>query len=415
MMTNGYFINMELRRSSKIFLSLMILFLIMTLVILWNHHQHLKSDYIKTFGAIASRIAELDPQMVNEIIPLITREASPRRIQIGENFLKQYGLTLDLENDYFPYLKPTFNNNTLIVVLAIAFMTTILFSLNYLQFVFFYRRIRLMTKGAKRIIEGDYDIQLPEDQEGDFSKLANAFNSMRKIILAHLDDLKKEKQFLVDLLADISHQLKTPLSSLIVYNDIMLHKELLPEQKEVFLLKKQDQLERMKWLISSILKLAKLDANSINFDRQENSLNETIYHAIDVLESKASLEKVKIIFQEESEVVFNHDSLWMEEALINILKNGIEHTSSGGQIMINLTENPLFRRITIEDTGEGIEKDELPKIFERFYKIQHTVKKSNSLGIGLALAKSIIETHDGLIEVQSQIDVGTKFNIIFLK
>lgn len=411
----GYFVNKELKKSSAIFLCLMVLFLVMGLFILQNNHRRVKLDYIKTFGVIASRIAELDPQLVHEIIPYITQEPSFSRIQRGQEFLKQYGMTEDLEDDLFPYLKTTFKNNIIIVVSTGVILTGIFFFLNYFQYVFFYKRIRCITLGAKRIIEGDYEIKLNEDQEGDFSKLANAFNSMRKIILGHLDELKKEKRFLVDLIADISHQLKTPLSSLIVYNDIMLHKELLPDQREVFLLKKQDQLERMEWLISSILKLAKLDANSIAFNQQEKSLNKTIDNAISAMESEASLMGVRIIFQQEAELIFSHDSLWMEEALINILKNGIEHTSTGGKITISVTENPLFHRVTIEDTGEGIAKEELPKIFQRFYKIQHSAKKSNSLGIGLALAKSIIEAHDGLIEVQSQINVGTKFNIIFLK
>lgn len=411
---NGYFVNMELRRSSKIFLSLMVLSLLVAMFVVQTHHERLKADYIKTFGAIVSRIAESDPKLANEIIPFVTKEASPSRIRKGQEFLKQYGLTPELENELFPYLKPNFLYNTFIVVLMIAFLTAVFFTLNYFQYVFFYKRIRRITLGAKRIIEGDYDIQINEDQEGDLSKLANAFNSMRKIILGHLADLKKEKQFLVDLMADISHQLKTPLSSLVVYNDIMLHKDLLPEQRETFLIKKQDQLERMEWLIYSILKLARLDANSIDFNLQEKSLNETIYHAIDALESEASIAKLRINFIEDTEVIFSHDSLWMEEALINILKNDIEHTSAGGQITINVTENPLFRRITIEDTGEGIAEAELSKIFERFYKIQ-TSKKSSSLGIGLALAKSIIEAHDGIIDVESQINVGTKFIITFLK
>lgn len=411
---NGYFVNVELRRSSKVFLSLMILFLLMALFILQTHHERLKGDYIKTFGAIASRIGEIDPRLVKEIIPFITQEVSKSRIQIGQEFLREYGLTEELERELFPYLNTTFRYNTFSVVVMIALMTVVFFVLNYFQYVFFYKRIRQITVGAKRIIEGDYDIQLHEDQEGDFSKLANAFNLMRKIILSHLDELKKEKQFLVDLMADISHQLKTPLSSLVVYNDIMSRKELSPEQRKTFILKTQDQLERMKWLIYSILKLAKLDAKSIDFDQQEESLNETMYNAIDALGSKAAFGKVKINFIEEVDVIFSHDRLWMEEALINILKNDIEHTSAGGRVTIEVTENPLFRRITIEDTGEGIPEEELPKIFRRFYKIQ-TSKKSDSLGIGLALAKSIIESHNGVIEVQSQMNVGTKFIITFLK
>lgn len=411
---NGYFVNNELRRSSAIFLGLMVLFLLTSLLIVQHHHQHLKTDYIKIFGVIAARMAELDPELVDEIIPLITKRASPGRIQTGQEFLKEYGLTPDLADGLFPYLQPTFHHNFVSVVLMIGCLTIVFFLLNYYQYVFFYRRLRRITLGAKRLVEGDDQLQLAEEEEGDFSKLANAFNSMRKIILNQLEQLKKEKQFLVDLLADISHQLKTPLSSLVVYNDIMLQQELSSTQSEGFLLKKEEQLARMNWLIDRILKLARLDAKAIDFDRQVRSLNQTISHAITAVESKASLGRVRIVYQQAPAVCFNHDHLWLEEALINILKNGIEHTAAGGQITISLTENPLFRRITIEDTGEGIAREELAKVFQRFYKIPNA-KKSGSLGIGLALARSIIEAHDGVIEVQSQPNVGTRFIITFIK
>ena len=411
---NGYFVNNELRRSSKIFLSLMVLFLLTALLIVQNHHQHLKTDYIKILGAIASRMAELEPELVPEIIPLITKGASPSRIQTGQEFLKEYGLTPDLTDGLFPYLQPTFHHNLVSVVLMLGCLTMVFFFLNYFQYAFFYRRLRRITLGAKRLVEGDDQLQLAEEEEGDFSKLANAFNSMRKIILSQLDQLKKEKQFLVDLLADISHQIKTPLSSLVVYNDIMLQQELSSAQSEGFLLKKEEQLARMNWLIDRILKLARLDAQAIDFDRQVRGLNQTISHAIAAVESQASLGRVTIVYHQAPAVFFNHDHLWLEEALINILKNGIEHTAAGGQITINLTENPLFRRITIEDTGEGIAREELAKVFQRFYKIPNA-KKSGSLGIGLALARSIIEAHDGVIEVQSQPNIGTRFIITFIK
>lgn len=110
----------------------------------------------------------------------------------------------------------------------------------------------------------------------------------------------------------------------------------------------------------------------------------------------------------------NHDRLWLEEALNNIIKNGIEHTQSGGEIKIQLLENPLYKKIIIEDNGEGIKEEDLPNIFKRFYKAKAS-KKNDSVGIGLALSKSIVEAHDGSIEVESRVGEGTKFSIIFLK
>lgn len=411
---NGYFVNAELKRSSVIFLGLFALFLVLMVFFLQLHHERLKADYIDTMGAIAYRIETRDSELAREIIPLITRTASAGDIQKGRSLLSQYGLTGDLEETLFPYLNKVIWKNYSSLTGVFLLMVVVFLILNYFQYAYFYERIRRITVGARKLIEGDYDIAIHEDREGDLAKLANAFNSMGNVIRNNLSELNKEKQFLVDLMSDISHQLKTPLSSLIVYNDIMLNKDLAPEQREAFLQKKHDQLERMKWLIYSILKLAKLDAKSIEFRKEEQSLNETIQNAIEALESKATLGGVKIVFTETEEVSFLHDREWLEEALINIIKNGIEHTAGGGLIAIGVMENPLYRRITIQDTGEGIREEDLPNIFKRFYKSPLS-PKSESLGIGLALAKSIVESHEGIIEAQSQVGVGTMFVITFIK
>ncbi|WP_246578182.1 sensor histidine kinase [Clostridium frigoris] len=237
---------------------------------------------------------------------------------------------------------------------------------------------------------------------------------MRGIIKSNLSELGLEKQFLVDLLSDISHQLKTPLSSVILYNDIMVTKELSPVQNQTFLLNNQNQLEKMNWLIKNLLKLAKLDAKAIEIVKEEQSLNETLHDSMDAIESRAIECQVKIIFNEKEEINFNHDVLWLEEAFINIIKNGIEHTLPGGSVKLTLMENPLYTRVTIEDTGEGMTELDLPNIFKRFYKAK-TARKSDSIGIGLSLSKSIIEAHNGIIEVQSKVNIGTMFTITFIK
>lgn len=201
--------------------------------------------------------------------------------------LSQYSLTSNLENGLFPYINENSKRSNYFTLLIFIVMTVLFLLLNYLQYAFFYKKIRRITIGAKKVVDGDYDLTINENKEGYLSKLAVSFNSMREIIKNNINDLKKEKQFLVDLLSDISHQLKTLLSSMIVYNDIMLSKELSKEQSKRFLLSNQNQLNRMHHLIHSILKLAKIDAKAIELDRENQSLNETIQEAIDSLESKA--------------------------------------------------------------------------------------------------------------------------------
>lgn len=409
-----YFLNPELKKSSGVLLLLITLFLFITSFSLKIIYNNLKVDYINNLGAISARLIEKDPQLEKEIIPLITKGISKEEAIEGKAILNQYGLTENLENELFPSINTIVKKSNYSIILIFLSMAIVLFTLNYFQYIIFYKRIRRLTIGAKKVVEGEYDIAINENREGDFSKLANSFNSMKEIIRNNLNALRSEKQFLVDLLSDISHQLKTPLSSMIVYNDIMLNKELSKEQRETFLLNNQNQLNRMNWLIKSILKLAKLDAKAISLNKETQSLNDSIQNSIDTLESKAIEKKVTIAFEEKEDISFNHDRLWLEEAFINILKNGIEHTPNGGKISIALTENPLYKRITIKDSGEGIREEDLPNIFKRFYKAKSS-KKSDSVGIGLALAKSIIESHDGIIEVQSKVKEGTIFIVTFLK
>jgi signal transduction histidine kinase len=409
-----YFDNYELKMSSMILVILTTFFLLLTSIELKVQHNNLKEAYIKSLGAISARITEKNPALEKEIIPLITKEITNAEGIKGKELLAKYGLTKNLEDSLFPNIKATMKNSNIVIIFVFISMAGVFFILNYLQYGFIYERIRRLAIGAKKVVDGEYDIAINEDREGDFSKLALSFNSMRKIIRSNLESLNEEKQFLVDLLSDISHQLKTPLSSMIVYNDIMLTKELPLEKRNTFLINNQNQLQKMSWLIKNILKLARLDAKAIEFIKENQSLNETIQDCIDSLESKALEGKVKITYEEEEEVIFAHDKLWLEEALINIIKNGIEHTPKGGEIKLNLFENPIYRKIIIEDTGEGIKEEDLPNIFMRFYKVR-TLKKSESIGIGLALSKAIIEAHNGMIEVHSIIGKGTKFIITFLK
>lgn len=406
--------NPELKMSSVILFSVIVLFFISNLFVQKIYYNNLKEDYIDSVGAVAARVVEYNPNLEKYIMSLVTKEVSQQEAAKGRELLSRYGLTKELESGLFPYInKTSLENSYLILSLFIIFSVMLLVS-NYFQYAFFYKKIRRLTIGARRVIDGDYDITINENKEGDLSKLAVAFNSMREIIRNNISELKKEKQFLVNLLSDISHQLKTPLSSMIVYNDIMLQKELSGEQRKTFLKNNQNQLNRMQHLIQSILKLAKIDAKAIELNKCSESLNETVQEAVDTLESMANEYNVKINFRESKEITFLHDSLWLQEALINIIKNGIEHNKSGGEVNIDLFENPVYTRIILEDTGQGIRKEDLPNIFKRFFKAK-TSRKNDSIGIGLALAKSIVEAHDGIIEVTSVMGIGTKFTITFLR
>lgn len=408
------FINPEIKKSSFLLLLVISLFMGTSLIFMNIQYSNIKESYTQTIGAVAGKIVNQNPSMENEIIPLITKKISQNDADMGKAFLKDYGLDKKTENAVFPYIDSTAAsiNNFIIIIFIFLFIT--LFFLNYFEHSYFYNKVRIFTSAIKKIIEGDFSVSICEEKEGDISKLSSSLSSIKNIIRNNLGRLNSEKQFLVELLSDISHQLKTPLSSLILYNDIMLSKELTIDQKNTFLQNSKKQLERMKWLIMNLLKLARLDADSIKLNLENESLLDTIDEACEALSYRAQKMGVTVNILKDDDVIMNHDRLWLIEALTNIIKNCIEHTKNGGLITISLIDNPVFTKINITDNGEGISEDDLPNIFKRFYKAK-TSKNSDSIGIGLALSKSIIELHGGLIEAFSTKGFGTSFIITFPK
>lgn len=410
----GYFNNPEIKRSSATLLVIMTIFIVLNFIVIKVNNDNMRRDYIKVLGGVTVKVVEASPELEGKIVPLMTRELTREEETRGRDILSQYGLNERLELSLFPYIKDSFRSSIFYTLLLGMVLTGLLFYLNYIQHGYFYDSMGNFSRAAKKIVEGDYNLKLSERREGDLSKLTRSFNSMGEVIRANIYALKREKGFLVDLLSDISHQLKTPLSTMILYNDIMLTRELTNEQRETFLKNSQSQLNRMTWLIQNLLKLAKIDANAIELEMEKQSLNETIEEVVDTLKSKAGEKNIKVDFNSKGEVGLNHHRLWLQEALINVVKNGIEHSPESESVTVNLEDNPVFTRITVKNTGEVISEEDLSNIFKRFYKGKNA-KKSDSIGIGLSLAKSIIEKHGGYIEARSSVDEGTRFLITFLK
>ncbi|WP_195987321.1 HAMP domain-containing sensor histidine kinase [Clostridium sp. D53t1_180928_C8] len=230
-----------------------------------------------------------------------------------------------------------------------------------------------------------------------------------------LKDLQDEKVHLKDIINDISHQLKTPLSALISYNDILKNHEYMDnEVKSKFIELTSEQLDRMDWLITTLLKYARIESNAISYNKELIPLSETIKYAIAPLKLIANEKNQSIKLELNNEGYYNHDKKWIAESISNIVKNAIEHTKNNGEIKINLYETPLSLTITISDNGRGIEKSELKNIFKRFYKGKNSINPK-SIGIGLSLSKKIIEANGGSITVESELGKGTIFSIIFLK
>jgi signal transduction histidine kinase len=424
-------INPELKKSSIVLMVIIIIFIAIVNICVTFSFNRIKDQYIEGRAAMISIILEKYPNVEGDLVDAAFKVPSKEEMELGKRILESYGYKDDLNIMYVEGINEAFKSSRFILVLiGIAFGALLMF-LNYLQYIGIYSRVRNLTKASKEILEENYDVNLYEEKEGEFAKLSYGFKNMRQILQSQMMDLNKEKEFLVNILSDISHQLKTPLSALIVYNDILSKKGISEENREKFLNSSKLQLNRMDWLIKSILKLAKVDARAIEFNIKKNSLVNTIYEVMDNVSVMAAENKVNIIFEnstyednlignrsltdktkvkDKDKFMFNYDEQWLGEALINIIKNGIEH-SFGREIYIHLEENLINTKIIIMDNGEGINEKDLPNIFKRFYK----GGKSDSVGIGLSLSKSIIEAQGGYIEVRSKVREGTEFKIVLIR
>ena len=276
-----------------------------------------------------------------------------------------------------------------------------------------YSDIKELSGYLRRIYGGDYTLDIRDSVEGELSILKSEIYKITLILSRQTDLLQTEKEQLANAISDISHQLKTPLTAMTVLADVLSNEELEPEKRREFTKTLNSQLERMDWLLTSLLKLAKIDAGTIRFKKEQIVAADLIDKAMMPLLIPMELKEQKLVIEDTDQVTFVGDRNWTTEAFINIIKNCIEHTPSGGTIMIQTEDNPIYTGIVISDTGRGIAKEDLPYIFKRFYKGKNAGEES--VGIGLAMAKSIIENQSGDITVTSQPSQGTRFVIKFYK
>ncbi|RPK31398.1 HAMP domain-containing sensor histidine kinase [Paenibacillus xylanexedens] len=364
-------------------------------------------------AAVIGYVLKQAPQLENEIVHFITQGAQEQEIAEGKRSLAQYGYKEDMDIRDQHIL----SNNALPIKTAVQ---VLLFSIPFLlllgwEYRKIFEKIRTITFAAEQVVEHQFGQPLPENDDGDFGALGRNFNAMAERLHNSLRQLKQEKTFLRNLLSDISHQLKTPLASLIVFNENLLdNPHMKQEMRTKFLDRSHQQLERMEWLIISLLKLARVEAGAITFQLERVRLREVMDHAVHSLRMLTDQKRQTIHIYGGEDMYLFTDEEWLTEALINLIKNALEHTPLGGRIEIIIEENSVFQTVIIRDQGEGISQADLPHIFKRFYRGKN-VTKPQSIGIGLSLSKSIIEEQGGMITVESQLGKGTEFRISFSK
>lgn len=241
--------------------------------------------------------------------------------------------------------------------------------------------------------------------------LQDELSKMTVRLLEQAKALKKEKTYLADALADISHQLKTPLTSLNILSASLSKEQVSKEQRLTLVQEQVMLLSRMEWLITTLLKISRFDAGAISMDFRNVFVNDIVTQALRPLEISAELKEQAIVVDIPDNAAISADLEWTVQAIGNILKNCIEHTPIGGKIEIVAHSRPLLMELVIMDNGAGFTKKDLPHIFERFY--QSNNRNVNGVGIGLALAKTIIKNENGTISAENRELGGAKFTICF--
>ena len=404
--------NPEIKSYVKSFFILFIITIVLCVGTTFSAINIIKDKVIENNQAIIGQIISQRPEVEEEIIDIITQGNSKENINLGKEILAKYnyGNNLSLTNE--PIIKESMSKIFIIFLILICFVLIVSLILAILYFRKIYKDIKDMTDYVYNSSEGrNFDMK-NRNQEGQIGLLKTELIKMINILKEKVELLNNEKIFLSEVISDISHQLKTPMTSLIILNDLM-YEDLPKETKIEFLDKIKSKLNRMEWLIKSMLKLSKVEAKVIDFEKKEVKVSELIKKSISPSLISMEIKNIELTVNGDENISYIGDINWSCEAFVNIIKNCIEHTDTNGKINISYEENPLYCEVVIKDSGEGIDKKDLPHIFKRFYKGKSS--KDDSVGIGLAMAKSIIESQNGDIYVKSEKNKGSEFHIIFHK
>ena len=340
-----------------------LLFLI-GLTVIYTQTAAAKEMFLTHDNAIATSL--LEEGVSKEVIAtaLMNTEADTT----GNKFLTEIGLSNNTDIENLPYVSDV-KNSTLTSLFVMLFLWTLLLFLGTLLFL--YRRERLYRKSEniiKDYIDGNYTVHLPQSNEGNIYQLLASVDKLATMLQAENDTEQKTKEFLKNTISDISHQLKTPLSALVMYQEIIENEPDNPETVKEFSFKIGTALKRIEQLIQSMLKITRIDAGSIYFEKSNYSISNILNHAISELTTRANNEKKEIVIDGDLEQMLYCDIEWTGEAIGNIVKNALDHTDAGGKIIISWERTPAMIRIFIIDNGHGIAEEDIHHIFKRFYR-----------------------------------------------
>ena len=387
-----------------VFICLFVMFLILNI---YEYKTYTK-NFNNKISAIVTLVKDRYPEITDkEIIEIINSNK-----QSDDSFFLKYGIDIDnkavlLENDKSYHTFLLINMSFLIITIA---------SLCILYFRYNYKRkndIKDIIKYIEQINRRNYELEIDTISEDELSILKNEIYKTAVMLKEAALNSNKDKLNLKKSLEDISHQLKTPLTSILVLLDNLIDEPDMDSSiRNDFIIDIKRNVININFLVQALLKLSKFDANTVHFIKKENDLEMIVKEAIKNVSTLCDLRNINIRLNILENAKVECDAKWQIEAITNIIKNAIEHSKDNSSIIINIDNNRVYSKIEVIDFGDGISKRDIKNIFERFYKGENAT--SNSIGIGLALAKTIIEEDRGTIAVESN-ESNTKFTIKYFK
>lgn len=401
------------RNVQRLFLGELLLFGI-TLIIGLIFYQFIdvkyKNEFVKNNGYMISALLKSHPELEDEVITSIL--SGKGDYEEGRQILKKYGLD---ETGTLNYLEHFHHLQSEILILTFLVVTGIFFLLSFSYWLFLKKQnkqLNSLSEYMDHVLHGNYNLDVKDYEEGNISTLKNDVYKLTVKLKEGRDQSLQDKKELEQVLSDISHQIRTPLTSMYVINDLLLKEDIDFKMKQQFLEKNRLQLERIEWLVTTLLKMSRLDSGSVQLKLESTNIVKVIEEALEPLQIPIELKNIKVNFNRKKKIQVLLDMHWTVEVFVNVLKNAYEHTKEGGQITISILDNPLYTEVSIYDTGCGIKKEELPHIFERFYT---GTGNKESIGVGLNMAKKIMEKQNGEIYATSIEGEGTTFFIKFYK
>lgn len=395
----------------KYIISTLIVFICLFILFLFLNIYEYKT-YTKNFNnkisAIINVIKKDYPKITDkEIIEIINNDTLKTN-----DFFNKYGI--DVNNKSILIKNDRDYHKFLAINLSFLTITVVILLIIYIRYNYKKEKdIKDIIKCIEQINKKNYEIQIDSISEDELSILKNEIYKTTIMLKEAAENSSKDKLNLKKSLEDISHQLKTPLTSILVMLDNIIEDSNMEEKiRNDFIVDIKRNVLNINFLVQSLLKLSKFDANAIHFVKQENDLKTIIEESIKNVSTLCDLRNIniKLNIKENSKIIC--DDKWQIEALTNIIKNAIEHSKNNSNIIINIKNNNVYSMIEVIDFGEGIAKKDIKHIFERFYRCKNT--KTDSIGIGLALAKTIIEEDKGTISVESN-KLETKFIVKYYK